>query len=172
MQDWLDGKPVAAAPYRYRFDPREVIAARPQAVLLVAFWMWFSSLYCLLVGFEGIVPAGSRRGSGGLNAWSLVMVGFGVWYLLLGRGLLSGRYWMLWAGVVTSLYNVGLFTFYLYRMAMAPAGAVGPYSSSLFTAIVVCWLASLVALLRRRTRDWFRLASRLRAEHKQADSPT
>jgi serine/threonine protein kinase len=62
LENFLDGKMVTAVPYRYKFDDREIVAARPPEMVFGGFWLHFSSLYALLIGLEGIWDDAVRFG--------------------------------------------------------------------------------------------------------------
>jgi tRNA A-37 threonylcarbamoyl transferase component Bud32 len=165
LQRWLDGRPVAATPYRYRFDEREVLAARPPGVVLAATWVLFGSLYTLLTALQRLWVGASLGGLRGAAPADLAAVLVGVVYFVTSRGLLRGRPWSRWLGAGLGVLNVGLFAGLIYLVSIRSGKLAGSYWFSMFVMVLACWSATLVILLRRRTGEWFRLARRLRAEH-------
>jgi serine/threonine protein kinase len=171
LRSWLDGRPVTAAPYRYRFDPREATAARPPGVMLAATWVLVGSLYCLISGLQRLWVGVSLRGLAGVDGMDLSALGLGALYLVTSLGLLQGRRWSRWLAVGLGLLNVALFTGLIYAVSIRSGKLAGSYWFAMFVMVLSCWAATLVILLRRRTRDWFRLAARLRAEHSRRAPP-
>jgi hypothetical protein len=158
---------VTAVPYRYKFDDREIIAARPAEMVFAGFWLLFASLYCLLMGLEGIWDGALRLGLAGI-AWPDVSTCLlGVLYFFVGRGLLGGRSWSRWVGVACGILIASLYSMYTYLLTGGLRRITRSYMLSLSVAIIVCWIATTVILLRRKNGAWFSLAERLRSEHKQ-----
>jgi hypothetical protein len=105
LQRFLDGKPVSAPAYRYRFDMRETVANRPAGVVLSAF-------LCFLLGtgaFLALASVGVMTAFlMGLQAASvlgalipiLLAVGTLAGTGLLGYGLLAGWNWARWVVVI------------------------------------------------------------------------
>jgi serine/threonine protein kinase len=171
LQNWLDGRPVTAQPYRYRFDVREVVAARPPGIVLAGTWVFFGALYCLMESLQGLWVTVSLRGIAGASWKDLFVLMLAILYSLVGRGLLLGQTWSRWVGVALGLFNLGLFGSFIYSISYRSGKFAGSYWFPLFVLIMACWIATLATLLRRRTGDWFRLVSRLRAEHQRHASP-
>ena len=167
LGNWLDGRPVTARPYHYKFDVREVVADRPSTVMLAGIWMLFCGLYCLMDGLQGLWVNVSSRGISGAGRKDLFMLSVAVLYFLAGQGLLLGRAWSRWTAIALSLFNIGLFGTFIISLFTSRSRIVGSYWLPMFVLIVACWVAALAILLRHRTRDWFRLAQRLRSEHEQ-----
>src|SRR5262249_6279751 len=154
-------------PYRYKFDDREIIAARPPEMVFAGFWVHFSSLYALLTGLEGIWDDTLRFGLARI-AWSDVPTCLlGLLYFFVGRGLLGGRSWSRWAGVACGILIASLYSTYIYLLTGGLRRITRSYMLPLFVAIILCWIATTVILLRRKTGVWFYLAERLRSEHQQ-----
>ena len=98
---------------------------------------------------------------------------------VMGLGLLAAKRWAWWIAVllcsavcVWSLYGLIGFLWSLDRWrAGVRVGAVdvvlGALSMGIGTAPVAFAAALVAYLFRRSTRDWFRLAARLRFEHKR-----
>lgn len=107
LQRFLDGKPVSAPAYRYRFDVRDTVANRPGVVVLSAF-------LCFLVGagaFVALASVGAMmafitglQGEGLVVALLQFLVALGalVGTALLGYGLLAGWNWARWVVVILS----------------------------------------------------------------------
>lgn len=114
LDRFLSGKPVAAPPYRFRLDEREIIAARPGRVTLAAFaffvcvvflFISFGSLSVFLgtVMYQTPRPRGSAEPWGVMLALALAPLAPGI---TIGWGLLSGRTWAWWLGVLVSALGV------------------------------------------------------------------
>jgi hypothetical protein len=56
---------------------------------------------------------------------------------------------------------------YIYLLTGGLRRITRSYMLSLSVAIILCWIATTVILLHRKTRAWFDLAERLRFDHKQ-----
>jgi serine/threonine protein kinase len=107
LERYLSGKPVLAPQYRFRLDDREITAARPGGVVLAAFTFFmitsliFLSLasVAMMMGFMLANWQGAMIASiqGGL---ALACLAAGI---VVGLGLLSGRIWARWTGVVLAI---------------------------------------------------------------------
>jgi hypothetical protein len=62
---------------------------------------------------------------------------------------------------------VCLFLTYIHLLTGGLRKMTALYTLPLLVAIIVCWLATMAILLRRKTRAWFQLAERLRVEHRR-----
>jgi serine/threonine protein kinase len=167
---WLDGKPVTALPYRYRFDRREIKAERPPGILVLGFAHFLIAALSTL----GILSATAWLLVGvGTAAQSREVLGSGLWYFLaasllaftyslaVGFGLLAAHRWARWITIVAcSLLAAWCLYGIVTERTLQALGS---------QAVFVAPPAAMIAyLMRRSTRDWFRLAARLRAEHKHA----
>jgi hypothetical protein len=189
---WLDGKSVAALPYRYRLDYREIKAERPAGIMVIAFGHF-------LAAFLGAVSAASFA----VNIWALtnpailnqvtkdqatnktVITAFtigiaialptSVCCAVMGFGLLAAKRWAWWMTIlaysalcVWSLYGLIGRLFSVNLRAMRPVDVVTSAGLIGMGAVPVAFTSALVAyLLRRSIREWFQLAAQLRAEHKR-----
>jgi serine/threonine protein kinase len=95
LQKYLLGKPVAAPPYRFRFDEEEIRAKRPSAVLYLAF-------LCFFMGIMIAVPATittfasfffNDRKLIYLIFLSMIFLGLTVSVFCYGHSLLAGQKW-------------------------------------------------------------------------------
>jgi hypothetical protein len=192
LERWVAGKSVAAMPYRYRLDHREIKAERPAGILVIAFGHF-------LVAALGVVAAVSFA----VNVWMLtnpailnemtreqvanrpaltafrigiaVALSTSVLAGVVGFGLLAARRWAWWIVVIG--YSVvcawcawtlyGLIRELLFLFLGPGAGGMGAVSPGMAAVSVALTGAPVVYLLRRSTRDWFHLAARLRAEHRR-----
>src|SRR5262249_34259539 len=149
LRNWLDGRPVTAAPYRYRFDAREATAARPPGVMLAATWGLFASLYCLISGLQRLWVGVSPRGLGRGDRTDVSALLLGTLYLVTSLGLLQGRRWSRWVAVALGLLNVALFAGLIYGVSIRSGKLAGSYWFSMFVMVLSCWSATLAILLRR-----------------------
>jgi hypothetical protein len=181
LERFLDNKRVLATPYRYRFDESSLAATRPGSVILVAFFEFLLALAVICISIY--VMADRLLGDRDNLAAAafipiLVLSGLACLFLALGRGLLRGsqaaRYIVIAAFSLLSIYVIAAILASFYPLYVAPQRS--NWANLLF-AVLVLSLASfvsilpIVALLRRKTRDWFRYASSLRAEHKKQRTP-
>jgi serine/threonine protein kinase len=174
LQRYLDGATVAAPPYRYRFDEREILAERPREMTSIA------SLFFMLATLTGLLTCialtgpilglGIHRGDpgtfsnrirdslAGLLSISAVSLAAGA----IGGGLVSGKRWALWAAL---LYCVSFPVAIVLSLSLL--GVDKPRLYFAFWVLAAALFFVLPVLLRRKTRDWFSLAERLRSEHRQ-----
>lgn len=117
LQRFLDGQPVLAPPYRYRFDEGEIIAARPSSVVLcgfiVALTVSFVAMFCVCVSIMTLVISLSQDSS---TISPFVMLMFvmqavvGLFILatgiLLTWQLFAGRTWARWTALGLSIAQV------------------------------------------------------------------
>jgi serine/threonine protein kinase len=182
LRRWLDGKPVAALPYRYRLDPREIKAERPAGIMILAFAHFLASALSaifasLMLGAtdipsENLIKTMRERGGLELSAGEtrrFFFIAFGVAALssaclsTVGFGLLAANRWARWVviGVSSPLAAWALFV-------MIPELVRGrlPEGFGLASVLLALTGSTIAYLSRRSVRDWFRLAARLRAEHR------
>jgi serine/threonine protein kinase len=182
LKRWLDGKPVAALPYRYRLDRREIKAERPSGIMVLGF------VHFLVAAFSGIAAswtvvtliaiyngmsvesvrtADMAEASAREIVISLIsfMAGFvllSAYLLWVGFGLLTANRWARWVALIVSSATAAWCLFDMIRDLLK--WGVGPGLG--FQAVFLVLVGSIIAyLLRRSTRDWFRLAARVKAEH-------
>jgi serine/threonine protein kinase len=173
LQNYLDGKPVAAPPYRYRFDRHEIAAERPEAVVVVAGMTLLFAVIAAAIAvgavynLRGVLrSADPARAAVEPLAELALAVGFGAGCVGIGFGLLAGRSWARWASALPWLGAVGT----LAGNVVGQNDLSGEDAVE-FVGLAVGFTLLYALLLLRRTRDWFRLASRLRAEHQWRASP-
>ncbi len=171
LDNVLEGRPVAAPPYRYRLDEREIDAERPKAIIgisfefatIAVFSLFWTCLVCALpaearriLGYDGPLP-------------SILGTGTGLAFLLtaVAWALLTGRRWGRWAGMLGCVAWLGVCARFLYGFvderqrleANVFFAAAGP--TALMTLLAA---ASLYCLASRQSSTWFRLARTIRAE--------
>jgi serine/threonine protein kinase len=167
LQNYLDGKQVTANPYRYKFDDREIVAARPGEVTVAGWWTSFNAISSALLALAGFWSAAFDPA----YAWhdSLSYIPVSVACFFVGRGILRGKRWARWAGVGLGIlypllsWLVPIFIYSKEQWATWWKSGTSVYSLS----VTVCWLVAMLLLLRRRTGDWMAFAHRLRSEHGQ-----
>jgi serine/threonine protein kinase len=191
IQRHLEGRPVEAAPYRYRLDLREIAAERPGGVVVATtiLFVWAAlfgllaaaSLSALLLEAIGVqLPV--QFGELPSRLFIGLALAYSVGGFLTGRGLLSGVRWARRTalGFCVAGYVMCISSFHhAYEVVRAtglamdsgPAFAAltfyGVYSALMLSSFA---LANLL-LLKRNTADWFRLATRLRGELRKQASP-
>jgi serine/threonine protein kinase len=107
LERFLAGKPAIAPPYHFRLDEREIVAARPSQVVLAAFIFFVVSFFVFVAMgslslFFGIITLGLKGDQFVRLATIAIPVVVLVAGLTIGRGLLSGRSWARWLGVLTA----------------------------------------------------------------------
>ncbi len=182
LRRWLDGGPVAALPYRYRLDRREIKAERPAGVMVLAFAHFlagtFSAGAASLCIFALVILSNSyvvehidktkveqisiERVRAGLAVAATRLVLLSAYALPVGFGLLSANRW---ARRVSVGVSAAIAAWLLFEMIGGLLrGRVG-LDFGLRAAIFALDGSMIAYLLRRSTRDWFLLAARVRAEH-------
>ncbi len=206
LQRFLDGKPVVAPPYRFRFDEGEIIAARPSGVIVSAFILIlgssFISLILLCTSIMTLVILIADKASTSSMA-GFTVIGFqavsslviGAAGVVLGRHLLAGRVWARWTSVMAAFFQVvvciGLLGGISLMMVsqwnsmvvlppedgkqaglqmqsfMLGIGAMygAPVLIGLILGVIIAY-----SLLTRKASNWFRLATRIRGEHRNLRS--
>jgi serine/threonine protein kinase len=162
LQSVVEHKPVTAAPYRYKADLGEIAAQRPRAVTIVSMMLiaisgiFYVPGLVILLRLSGMPlgPASVSDLSPAFVAVSAVMA----LMLVPSIGLYAGYSWARW---VLSAY-LGVFLAFVLRDLIVGLARVGTPVSLTLGVVAVGILA---ILHRRETRDWLRLATRLRVEH-------
>jgi eukaryotic-like serine/threonine-protein kinase len=187
LKRWLDGKPVAALPYRYRLDRREIKAERPAGIMVLAFAHFlvatFSAIAASVCIFSFVLlsneelmrssvqsrdePVSVQQVRAALVAFSAGFVLLTAYVLSVGFGLLSANRWARWVSVGVSAAIAAWMLFEMIRRLFR--GRVDLEMG--FQAVILALVGSAIAyLLRRSTRDWFRLAAQVRTEHGRASA--
>jgi serine/threonine protein kinase len=170
LKTFIAGKKVDVPPYRYSLDEREIAAERPGEILAVVFTFQFFAILSIVVG--GIVIARNAEslpiGSGAFNMIVAGSLASCFWFYAVGRGLLSGR-WIAWiAALLTCSLGSVASVFYSSYFNIGPAFPLTlPYASKVLLVLLanIPVVVVVAVLLRRRSRQWFRFAEALRAEH-------
>jgi hypothetical protein len=171
LQRFLDGRPVAARPYSYRPDEREIMACRPTSVAVAAVgWLaqcilWVESLIQLFYGPRAVF------GRGMLLAFVLINVFILMITFWVARGILTGR---MWARRIALVFASILFCYVvvlpIYNVVWFGNVLALRFAASLwhFLLLAVVLAVTVYALLNRQSRDWFQFARRLRFEAKKS----
>lgn len=204
LQRYLDGKPVLAPPYRYRFDEGEIIAARPSSVVfcgfIVALTVSFVALFCVCASIMTMVIFFSQPDSpGSLGVITMFGLQAAAGIFILATGILltwqlfAGRTWARWTAfglavlqtVVCLGVLVAMGVMFLAQPPAAPnssPGAAGGFQiRSMMLGIVAMYSIPILlgvilggvvvySLVSRKAANWFRFASRIRAEHRNLRS--
>ncbi|WP_435015377.1 serine/threonine-protein kinase [Tundrisphaera sp. TA3] len=171
LQNVLDGKPVSAPPYRFRFDEREIEAERPRVVIGISFEFflvailsgcWTAVLCALnpevryLLGFTG-----------GVSQVALGGMAIAVGMLAVSWAILSGWWWGRWSGMLTCFILLLISLRLVYEFAEDR----NKMASHLFFAttgppslMALATIATMVSLGSSQVGHWFRLAHRVRSE--------
>jgi hypothetical protein len=164
LQNVIDRKPVIAPPYRYKADLREIPAERPGSVAFISILLIVSEV----VGFPNhavfmVITELFKRAHLSPQAKDCMRLisaaAFSHAPLVASVCLYLGYAWARW---VLSVY-LGLVLASLLWVSQFEV----PWGSPVQTAMLICGLPGIFAILfRRATRDWLRLAGRLRAEQR------
>jgi serine/threonine protein kinase len=187
LRRWLDGKSVAALPYRYRLDEREIKAERPAGIMVIAFGHFLVATFAAFVTIAVIgglialyvneffaktvldkVAAQSLPGITrvelieGAAPFSLIPLAVSFYSAAIGFGLLAANRWARW---VTIAVCSALPAWILYDLITDLSHGLWSAGTLIGAVIITLTVATVVYLLRGTTRAWFLLAERLRAEH-------
>ena len=170
LKSVIAGRKIQVPAYRYGLDEREIAAERPGDILAVVFTFQFFAILSVVLG--GIViarQAGSLPlGSPSFNMITASSLATCFWFYAVARGLLAGRKIAWGVALLTCLVgSIAGVLYFLYFNIGLGFPVVMSSSSRIILALLSSSPAMLVvlALFRRRTRQWFRLAEELRAEH-------
>ncbi len=180
LRRWLDDQPVAAFPYRYRLDRREIKAERPAGITFLSFVHFMASAMFafLAVNFfifgvwAGAAIENAMRARGmdepmlqgvrkSMIVIPVVSVLIAAYSLYVGFGLLAAHRW---ARRVSVAVFTTLATWRLHDAVLAFLHG-NLILVAVNTVVVACAVSAVAYLLCRSTRTWFRLAARLQAEH-------
>jgi hypothetical protein len=171
LDNWVLGRDVVAPPYRYRFDERDIVASRPYRLTMAL--LALAAIGLLLAGFSGLdiavvlVEAREKHLDAYRLAFALVVGLFGCAFVSLGASLLTGRVWAKRAVQGLGAAQGVLAAVVVFRRLLPP----NSFSGFFGVAVTPLSIGLLVVLATRRSRDWFRLAERLRSEHREQVSP-
>ncbi len=174
LQNVLEGKPVAAPPYRFRRDEREIDAERPKAIIGISFEFAMIAVFALLWTSQLSALSADARQILGYPRPVMPVVASGlavtIAILTVAWAILTGHRWGRWAGMLGSLGWLLLCGRFLYgflddryrledNLFFATAG---PPALMAGTAA-----ASLACLASKQATTWFRLARSIRLEQAQ-----
>jgi serine/threonine protein kinase len=184
LRRWLDGKPVAAPPYRYRLDPREIKAERPAGIMFLAFghfmvaalgaiaasWMVFmiilvsSATFRNTVQAQGLEKLPAEEFRNGFIGAFIVTTLSSACLAAIGFGLLAAYRWARWITIgISSL----LAAWALVEMLREAYQGQVPVALGFELALLVVTVSMIAYLARRSVRNWFWLAAQLRAENRR-----
>jgi serine/threonine protein kinase len=107
LDRYLAGKPVNAPVYRFRLDEREITASRPGGVMLAAFIfiMVASMLFLTFASVAVMTGVITANWSGAIIGAIQALVGLAALIVgvAVGWGLLAGRTWARWTGIVLAM---------------------------------------------------------------------
>jgi serine/threonine protein kinase len=169
LQCYLCCEPVSARPYQYRFDDHALMAERPGGITLISFELiilsstflprFSSDLESLFDGLQNRVDI----------SWTVYSILADVFLFCLlcvvGIRLMKGSMMARLLSIIcvsfVISYVIICVAIYYYRNELTY------YLIIIYLTFYILILLPIYYLLHRRTRDWFRLAERLRAEHRQ-----
>ncbi len=162
LSRFLNGEAVLAPNYRFKVDSSEIRARRPTPVLISAglvFCLAFVFLVICLFLFQDNSNK-SALGPSFYVAGAFLLVG-----VVGGVGFATGR---IWGGVLTTLFLwlIGLFLAHLPLRSRYGSRyydfVFADYVVLLFGVLCIC--LGTFAVTSKKTRDWFKLARRIRSE--------
>jgi hypothetical protein len=171
LQNVLDRKPVTAPPYRYKADLREIAAQRPGAVTCVSIVLMAYMLFSAIT-FAVVLMQYVRVAATGDLSWQMLMecalvLAASVVFLAPSVCLFQGY---AWSRYVLSAFLVLPLAYWLWTfgpISNCPARAWNnPIASGSSMFMVVIAAIILAILNSRETREWLRLARRVRAEQR------
>jgi serine/threonine protein kinase len=177
LDNWLEGRPVAAMPYRYRFDERDIAAERPPGIIPAVLVFLVIGVLSSVIGVLNLALDYGPQGRPFQITFSAACLVLGALCLVSAHGILDARRWGRLAGISTCVWTyLSLFAFFMTAIRVSftrqDRGLMADVLQATL-ATLVCgtpfWIIH-VQLLRPRVRAWFRLAARLRSEYKQEAS--
>jgi hypothetical protein len=162
LRSVIEHKPVTASLYRYKADLGEIAAQRPRAITVISIMLIAISAAFHIAGIVTLMRLfGGLPGSTSASdvAPTLLWV-YAVMALLIvpSVGLYAGYSWARW---VLSAYLAVFLAFMFRESVLGITWRVGTWVDITLSLVAA---RSLATLHRRETRDWLRLAKRLRAE--------
>src|SRR5262249_6182920 len=147
--------------YRYRFDESEIAASRRVWILPVTAAFIAFALLMIIVGLVGAIINVHRVY---LLAASVCEAASGIGVYVTSTSILAGRAWARWVGLLIAILIIlGVVIFGGWWFV---SGEPGPILL-LFLPALAASIALVFQLLMPKTREWFRFASSLRAEHRK-----
>ncbi|MDZ4782304.1 MAG: serine/threonine-protein kinase [Planctomycetia bacterium] len=187
LHRFLAAQPVVAEPYRYRYDPRDILAKRPNAVLAAASILFAAALCMIALMAPGQIfvtlavelpgqPAPDRN-----VVWltTAAIVATGAIVGALGWGVLMGRNIARWLaiglcaiyGFVMSWMAITLLHFADDTKELELTAQSFLLATILLPTILLA-VTALALLFTRPAREWFRLARQSRREYKAMRNAT
>ena len=166
----LNGRPVSARPYRYRFDDSEINAARPAVIMICAFNAWFVSMiafiFAVLMLSAHIVGTSRRIDNEGLNF--AIIFGIAATMAWAGLGILRGGKTGITIATLVNLIILGSGMYSASNYGRGPETTVDSVmlTMSLIITLYVLVLPIVIYSLRR-SREWVRYAAIVRAEYRE-----
>jgi serine/threonine protein kinase len=174
LANWLAGRPVAAAPYRFGHDRAEIAAARPEVAVVGSAIFYVFAVLFLYVGFREslAVLTGSPAALDDNRPMIAVVLLFGLVSAHTATSLLACRRRRAVAG---ALLGFAALCYLVLAVLPSLAGATRwdevARTLVFFGACFVSYAAAVALVFRPRVRAWFDLADRVRAEHRRLQGP-
>lgn len=175
LDNVLGGRPVAAPPYRFKLDEREIDAERPKAIIAISFEFAMIAVFGLFWTAQLCALSAEARRILGYPAEIAVVLGTGVGVafviLAVAWAILTGRRWGRWSGLLGCLIWLAVCARFLYGFVDERNriesniffATAGPPAIMALTA-----LASLACLASTPASHWYHLARRIRVEQKRS----
>lgn len=166
LNAFLDGRPVAAHPYRYKMERREITAQRPVLVTIASAFYIMLALIMIISSPQALLARGAGLDGGNF----LFLLAGGLLALFVGSGLLIAR--MSALIVMISLNMLILLGTTGVMLAGFPGLGPGVDYLALYIFLSALFGAATLMPLLPKIRGWFRLARQLRDEHKRGAGPS
>jgi serine/threonine protein kinase len=167
LQRFLRGEAVAAPPYRYRADEREIAAARPISAMIACIFYLFLSLFGFgssmysLADYDGIfVEKDPAKISAAAILWSLTMLWF--WFA---AGWFRGKALSILASAACNIIIVASTTFYLIMHRNSEQDII------IFIILNILFILTSAFPFLPQTRRWLRGARAIRSEDRPSRRP-
>jgi hypothetical protein len=172
LQNVLDRKPVTAPPYRYKADLREIAAQRPRAVTCISILLMVYSIIAALMSVMLLVLYAGLPATGD-HSWErltdvALLLAASVVFLAPSVCLFQGYAWSRYVLSALVVLPLAYWLWSLGPISNRPAPVWNdPITGGIAMLVVVIAAGILVILNGRETREWLRLAARVRAEQRE-----
>jgi serine/threonine protein kinase len=176
LTNYLEGRPVAAMPYKYRLDDREIAIERPRGIYVATFVLAVIPFILISPSFasETVKSLASVFRIPSVNtilpsSYLLIPALLtGACMFRLGLGLRDGWRWALNLAIIISSLLVLILTTIIFEQMSR--GRLLEVIAFLVLLLLLTFVV-LPILLSRPTRDWFRRAAELRKGHLRHGPP-
>jgi hypothetical protein len=168
LQNLLDGKTANAKPYKYWIDEKEIAAERPKDVFPIASFFFFLAIMasCTAIVMGAAIWVGDHDEVyfAVTALWALI----GWLSFAVAQGLMQARRWSrVIATLVCTAVMITCMVIVIGQLRAISSRPRAAYLIGLPILMLMIGIITPLMLWRRKLRDWFDFAERLRAEHRQ-----